>query len=232
MSTSIKDVKFNILVLSNSSFEFEKFLQGVESLKKLNMTIYSKEDYNNSKIDLSDVNMVVFTGGEDVHPEFYSELQGKYTSINKDRDVFEHKIFRSLGKNVLKVGICRGAQFLNVMSGGRLIQHVNGHTTSHDITTVEGLNLNITSTHHQMMYPYDVKHHTLIAWSKYFRSETYLDGRNEEHEIPINFLEPEIVHFTNTNSLCIQGHPEYDSCSEETVTYCQDLISNLININE
>lgn len=123
------------------------------------------------------------------------------------------------------------SQFLTTMSGGSLIQHVNGHGGDHLISTKEGIMLKMTSTHHQMMYPYDLNKDKfdLIAWSTYFKSDTYLNGRNEEIEIPTEFLEPEIVHYKNTNALAIQGHPEFSSCNREASDYCLDLIRNYLN---
>lgn len=37
------------------------------------------------------------------------------------------------------VGICRGAQFLNVMAGGKMIQHVEGHAIhgTHEIVVTD-----------------------------------------------------------------------------------------------
>lgn len=65
----------------------------------------------------------------------------------------------------------------------------------------------ITSLHHQMVNPGEVKH-KLIAYSQYPRSVTYLDGDDKEIELEHGFLEPEIVWFPKTKSLGIQGHPE------------------------
>lgn len=171
--------------------------------------------------------LLVFTGGADVNPDLYSENKGKYTHINKERDVFERKVYDIVGSpNVAKLGICRGSQFLTTLSGGRLIQHVNGHMGAHKVI-IKNKTFLMTSDHHQMLYPFDIKHN-LLGWSKNYNSTTYLNGRNEEIDLPIDFLEPEIVYYPNTNSLCIQGHPEYSSCDSGTSHECKKLVKELI----
>ena len=88
----------------------------------------------------------------------------------------------------------------------------------------------MTSSHHQMLYPFDLNEndYELIAYSEFFKSSTYLNGNNEEIELPLNFLEPEIVYYKNTNSLCIQGHPEWNHCEEKTSKMCLNLINKYL----
>lgn len=177
-------------------------------------------EYLNTKYDVSildvsqikDVNaidLILFTGGADVDPDQYEEPIGKYTSINKERDAKEIDIFYKF-RHIPKLGICRGAQLLTVLAGGKLIQHVEGHGEKHYISIKDFGDYMIPSTHHQMMYPYELnrKNFELKAWSSNFRSTTYLDGNNKEIETPIDFLEPEIVEYPSIKALCIQGHPE------------------------
>lgn len=212
--------KLNILII-NSNSQYDKFF-----LSNFNCELITEKDNINPDI-------VVFTGGEDVSPNFYNEETGKYTHSNIERDIIEDGIFNKYKrKGCLFIGICRGAQFLTVMNNGKLIQHVEGHSVSktHPIMDYSTSTYNMTSTHHQMMYPFnlDKKQYKLIAWSKYFRSETYLDGTNNEIELDLEFLEPEIVFYPDTKSLCIQGHPEYPICPQDTVKYIVDLINHYL----
>lgn len=183
-------------------------------------------DINSNKNTYNFIDMVLFTGGEDVSPSFYNDKCGKYTSYNSNRDNFESKMFNAVNNNVLKLGICRGAQFLTVMSGGELIQHVENHTSSHQIefnykkiiVSSDYKYFNVTSTHHQMMYPFKLneKEYDILGFSTYFLSDKYRNGSNLNKNIKnINFVESEIVHYKNSNSLCIQGHPEFDSSEEK-----------------
>lgn len=145
--------------------------------------------------------MLLFTGGADVSPALYGQPMGKYTSINKERDIRELEIYNEY-KHLPKLGICRGAQLLTVLSGGKLIQHVENHSFPHDLITSDAV-LNINSYHHQMMYPFDVEH-KLLGWTKNI-SDVFLDGDDKNVRMTV---EPEVVWYPQTRSFCIQGHPE------------------------
>ena len=180
--------------------------------------------------DIKDANVVLFTGGEDVHPDFYGEDVGRLTNTNKKRDNVELALFKEARKyNKLCVGLCRGSQLLTVLSGGGLIQHVSNHAKSgtHKIHLInEGVDIDITSTHHQMMYPFwlNKKEYDIIAKSTKDLSTTYLDGNDRERRLPPDFVECEIVYYKTTNCLCIQGHPEYMPKDSSAVKYINVLI--------
>ena len=137
--------------------------------------------------------------------------------------------------NVPKLGICRGSQFLTVASGGKLIQHVEGHAvgTPHLITVTSNklgmydYKYPMPSTHHQMMFPYnlDTLDYDLIGTSTYFLSPNYVNGNNEFIDVPEDFLEPEIVYYKHTKALAIQGHPEFFNSDPDTTDMCLELIS-------
>lgn len=96
------------------------------------------------------------------------------------------------------------------MNGGILIQHVTGHAIgeTHDITDGEKV-VSITSTHHQMQYPFcleDRKDYDTLYWAYRSRSSCY----KGEGVVNVPY-EPEIVYYHvegKPNSLAIQGHPE------------------------
>jgi anthranilate/para-aminobenzoate synthase component II len=157
--------------------------------------------------------LFIFTGGADVDPSLYGEKEGNRTHFDKMRDEFEIKHFEyAIENNIPMVGICRGGQLLTVLSGGKLIQHVTNHGTDHVIKDKFDNSLLITSSHHQMFYPYDMHDddYELIAWSLINRSTTYLNGDDLPHKFnPEKQKEAEVVWYPNTKSLCIQGHPEW-----------------------
>lgn len=77
---------------------------------------------------------VVVTGGHDVDPVLYaaeSEVKPRYDS---ERDAFESRIIDdALERNLPLLGICRGAQLLNVRLGGNLFQELRSrrrHTSN------------------------------------------------------------------------------------------------------
>jgi len=216
--------KINLVIANDTEpREYLNFLGQIFDITIIKFTEVGKT------VSKNDINLVLFTGGEDVNPELYEEKVGKYTGVNAQRDKKEHNVFSKL-YGIPMLGICRGSQFLTVMAGGRLVQHVENHGQHHSISVIGGGTYDITSTHHQMMYPYDLneKFYELIGWSTYFRSNTYLDGNNEEIKLSKNFLETEIVYYNKSKSLCIQGHPEMSSCPENTKDYCLKLIQKYL----
>lgn len=68
---------------------------------------------------------VVITGGHDIEPVLYAaepEIEPNYDAA---RDAFESKIIRlALDQRCPILGICRGAQLLNVSRGGNLFQQI------------------------------------------------------------------------------------------------------------
>lgn len=76
---------------------------------------------------------LVLSGGADIDPERYGEIPLATTDQpRRDRDAFEIALFREAQRAGIPIlGICRGAQLINVALGGSLIQHVPdvvGHT--------------------------------------------------------------------------------------------------------
>jgi len=181
--------------------------------------------------DIWRADAVMFTGGHDVCPALYGENEGSFTQCDYSRDVREQALFKQakmIGLPML--GICRGAQFLTVMSGGKLVQDVSNHalSTVHPIYRTDmHTSVPMSSTHHQMMHPYNLpqENYSILAYTK-DRSSRYLDG--EDRPIPHCGIEPEIVWYPKTRCLCIQGHPEIMSEDSLGVLYCQQLVEEFI----
>ena len=117
----------------------------------------------------------LFSGGDDIHPRYYGEeLMAEMVISPDERTDFETALLREamqLRKPVL--GICLGAQLINVVLGGSLFQDIPSqianplnHREQHNIKIVAGTMLNkifssenthphpsieisIFSTHHQ-----------------------------------------------------------------------------------
>lgn len=104
---------------------------------------------------LDGVDGLVITGGRDVDPSAYGQQAHPTTDQPaRDRDAFEFALVRgALARRLPILGICRGAQVLNVALGGTLHQHlpdVLGHTrhqagnavfTTSSVRTVPGTKL-------------------------------------------------------------------------------------------
>jgi gamma-glutamyl-gamma-aminobutyrate hydrolase PuuD len=185
-------------------------------------------------IKKTSIDLLYFNGGADISPKYYNENVGKFTQFDTKRDELCFNI-ADIYNSVSKLGICRGAQFLTVLAGGTLIQHVEGHIGSHEIDVHFMKNdhptqFKMTSTHHQMMFPYNLpkNNYKVLGWSTQHRSLTYLNGEDKEINLPEKFVEPEIVYYPKKYSLAIQGHPEFSTCPTATKKMCLDLIKNYL----
>jgi len=219
-------IKNKITVYVNGKINNDNYISFLSDY--YDVTVVKSSNYTGKeKIDL-----VLFIGGEDITPQYYNENIGSKTKTNIERDKYEKEYLFNRFRNVPKLGICRGAQALTVWSGGKLIQDVEGHATGslHEIemsTPYTDSIYKITSTHHQMMYPFEMSEDNFIilGYSKYFLSNKYLNGNDTNIDLPKDFVEPEIVFYPKTNSLCIQGHPESANCPQHT----KEMIHILIN---
>lgn len=177
---------------------------------------------------IREADLVILTGGEDVSPDMYGEKPIPKTNYNPKRD-FQEDILVSIAitNKIPIVGICRGAQFLTVKAGGKLIQNVNNHAIgeTHKILTNTGDIYEITSTHHQMMNHYNLikeKYRTL-AISYENLSDIY---ETDKGDIKMD-SEPEIVYYPEIRGLAIQGHPEIMDKKEPVVEYLNRKLKEL-----
>jgi len=102
-------------------------------------------------------------------------------------------------------GICRGGQFLNVMNGGSMWQHVNNHIGNHmafEVLTQK--EIIVTSTHHQMMVPTD-EALVLMTASR----ATVRQGGGKAELLGERDDDVEAIYYPKTECLCFQPHPEY-----------------------
>ena len=157
--------------------------------------------------------LICFTGGADVSPSFYGDVKHRTTHNDLWRDEQEKHLFET-GKEykIPMVGICRGGQFLNVMNGGNMYQDVSGHTRSHYIKDKRtGEIVYVSSTHHQMMMPYnmDKESYSVLATTNNLLSYDYVGLTKGEKNLVRTNLEPEVVYFKEINAIAIQSHPEW-----------------------
>lgn len=168
-----------------------------------------------------------FTGGEDVTPSLYGEEQHPLTYASLIRDEKEKELFDyAVDNDIPCVGICRGGQFLNVMNGGKMYQHVENHCRSHLLVDIETDNdIPVTSTHHQIMRP--AKHGVLVAYAEEGGGKEWM----ENGTLSKTFAGPdvEVVWYPQTLSLCFQPHPEFSGYGECTA-YFFSLIERYIKL--
>jgi putative glutamine amidotransferase len=111
---------------------------------------------------------ICLSGGPDLDPDAYGALErhAELGPTEPSLDTFELELARAADERAIPIlGICRGAQTLNVARGGTLHQHVPGHrqtepatATTHTVHVEEGTQLaslvgtrplRVNSFHHQ-----------------------------------------------------------------------------------
>lgn len=187
--------------------------------------------------DGAEIDALVIWGGEDISPSLYGDsvafMCGADAELSRRDRVEASACHAAMERNIPIIGVCRGAQLLCALAGGRLIQHVNGHGRNHQISTFDGRGIRSSSVHHQMMFPFGVDH-KLIAWATEKQSDMYINGENEDDPAMKDKPEPEIVWFPKIKGLAIQGHPEFHSNPEtdEFVQYCMQQVRDHILVGE
>lgn len=181
---------------------------------------------------IDDADVVVFTGGPDVDPRYYGEtpLDGYYWG-DEERDHEDiGNYLHCLEEGIPMIGVCRGAQFLAVMYGGKLHQHVEGHQGAHplwDLSTKARL-LNCSSVHHQ-----SVRHGCpgmeIIAIDPSQKKK--LSADSEGKEIVSKGPTVEAFFIRETCALGVQGHPEYADYPQYSNWFLQK-VNTYINENE
>jgi gamma-glutamyl-gamma-aminobutyrate hydrolase PuuD len=165
-----------------------------------------------------EADLIQFTGGADVSPMLYGEPKHPRTYCDPNRDQHEANIFWHNYEKP-KAGICRGGQFLNVMSGGAMWQDVDNHAIAGTHAALfrgdYEKEVQVTSTHHQMMRE-DFHGDVFLTARLSSRKE---DGYQEKANIDKVPTDVEGVFYDMTESLCFQPHPEYVDVEHE----CQRL---------
>lgn len=122
------------------------------------------------------------------------------------------------------------------MNGGKLVQHVNHHGiwgTHQIINPVTEEVFEITSTHHQMQYPYKLpSNYYEVLFISHNNQSTVYEGIDltRKELLYLHTNEPEIVKYTVPNKpvcLAIQGHPEMMRKDAPIIKKLNELINQL-----
>lgn len=143
--------------------------------------------------------LVIFNGGADVDPSLYGE-ESTHSHTDPEHDKADLAAWEA-SEGKYRVGICRGGQFLNVMNGGKLRQHIDGHSmgfqecyavgpTGDPVPGPDGglLKYSLHEDHHQEILPTPI-------------------GRVFLSALKDNVCEG--VYYQKTKSFCFQPHPEW-----------------------
>jgi len=183
--------------------------------------------------DQKNAKLVVFTGGEDVSPKLYAgEDPWKISYCNEDRDRVEKLVFKyCVDHKIRMAGICRGMQFLNVMSGGFMYQHLLNHNLvgRHRIILPNDDFL-VTSSHHQLVglseYAIPMSHSDPSRSTIYVGPDGYLV---EDEDKPK--LEIEAAIFPESGAVGVQYHPEMMETDEYGRMHYERMMSDFLKIS-
>jgi len=188
---------------------------------------------------------VLFTGGADVSPELYAASPHPTTHPRRGRDIEELAICnRAINEGIPLLGICRGAQLLCVMAGGKLIQDVTGHgSCTHPVKALlpsgEEVEFDVTGDHHQMQFPWGLmeeEEFKVLAWGTSPRSKHYaFDADNTllvDKASEDILKEPDIIWYPKIKALAMQFHPEWMSWDAPAVNYVRELFTTYITVSK
>lgn len=144
----------------------------------------------------ADVSGIVLSGGGDVAPERYGEIDDAHVceDVIPARDELELVAARrALEADLPVLAICRGFQVLNVALGGSLVQHLDGHrpradeVVEHIVAAEPGSKLAVACTDRPMRV--NSRHHqavTLERLSPSLHPTVLYDGIVEAFESPVH----------------------------------------------
>jgi putative glutamine amidotransferase len=125
---------------------------------------------------LASMDGLLLPGGADLDPALYGEDPHPAVAVEGARDDLELAAWSAARERGVPVfGVCRGFQAINVFSGGRLVQHLEGHDSPTDAPEAHPLHLDpasllagilgetepllsteVNSYHHQAVRPADL----------------------------------------------------------------------------
>jgi putative glutamine amidotransferase len=163
----------------------------------------AQRTFNPLSTQIQKGDIVIFHGGTDVSSHLYGEVPSKYNQHpDHNRDTYEKHMYESaVAVGAFCYGICRGAQLLCVLNGGKLIQHI--HDGSHTMRRhkLDDRPFSVNSDHHQAMLP-SGNYETIAKDGDIYEMLWYPDSR----------------------TFCVQAHPEWCGEQEPFVVFVNDFI--------
>lgn len=181
-------------------------------------------DYEAIDYYLDLIDGLYITGGMDINPARYGDdVIHPTIKLNLPRENFEFKIVEKALKTDLPIfGICNGMQLINILHGGKLIQHIpdDPKFMDHEQGHFEDFK-NYSKGYHEIIFERDSKIFEIIKCEKLLT--------NSSHHQAISSLGSQLKITARTNDgiieaiekpdhpFCIgvQWHPEYKSSQAE-----------------
>lgn len=167
-----------------------------------NLIILTDQDRITSQL-LSSIDLLIFSGGEDINPSLYGERNnGLSFGVNPERDSFEMPILnwaREHDKHIY--GTCRGHQLINVAVGGSLYQDFTSeglgqHYRTHGLEFDKGSENSIIRKFFEKEMVSSAHHQGVKRVGRYLRQVCTHKGLNEGSESDL--------------IITTQFHPEFD----------------------
>lgn len=130
------------------------YIQSVQISGNLPVIIPISEDLSLAEMYVSNLDGIIFTGGQDVNPLLYGKeptphLQEMYPI----RDTWEQALFHAATqKNIPILAVCRGFQLVNILLGGTIYQDIEEYPISGHHAVQH------SQTGNRMIYP----HHSIV----------------------------------------------------------------------
>lgn len=196
--------------------EVPKVYNAIVLLTKSDPQIISWLEKQGAVVELDQTkkfDVVLFGPGPDVAPFFYGQKRLKYTQFDIRRDMEESKLYRRIPIECPKIGIGRGAQFLCVMNGGSLYQHVTCHARDHEVIDfVGGNSMKVVSKHHQeMILPSNADLLAAASESIEKHTDTIVSMYDPAYNLKNKWYhDTEVAWVPSTNCLLFQPRPEFE----------------------
>lgn len=167
--------------------------------------IYALEDlfseiYKDSKIIISDnldinPDILILSGGSDINPKIYGELNRNSYGINDERDRAEISLLNRYYTKIPIIGICRGHQLIGAyLYKCKLYQDINPpHNSKHEIFSIKDKPpILVNSIHHQginfRLAPEEYRHNVKFIYKNVV--EEFMDKNNKVYSVQYH---PEVM---------------------------------------
>lgn len=101
------------------------YMNGIKKAGGIPVMLPLTEDTEDINSLMQKLDGVIFSGGQDIDPKLYQELNLSCSELCEKRDSMEVKLFKKvIEENKPAYGICRGLQLFNACLGGSLYQDI------------------------------------------------------------------------------------------------------------
>jgi gamma-glutamyl-gamma-aminobutyrate hydrolase PuuD len=105
-----------------------RYLEALERAGAVAVPLDERAGAGERAAALGSMDALLITGGGDLDPARYAEPPAGAHPADRGRDELDAAAYAAASAaGVPVLGICRGLQAINVFSGGRLLQHLDGH---------------------------------------------------------------------------------------------------------